>query len=136
MKILVDSSTIYSAIAYTGKEMNLLDMLIEKHNIVITDYIIEELKKNLTNKLPSKNKEKALKQLNIFISNCYIIYKSEYTHNISKARKMISDKDAPILACGMLEDIDHLITSDKEFWDITHKDVSILSPKEARKKLI
>jgi len=136
MKLLIDSSTIYSAIVYTGKEMNLLDMLIEKHNIVITDYIIEELKRNFTNKLSKKRRDKALKQLNIFISNCIIKEKNEYIQNISKALKNISDKDAPILACAMLSDIDYLITSDKEFWEIKIPEINVLSPKEAQNKLI
>jgi len=136
MKLLVDSSTIYSAIVYTGREMNLLDMLIEKYHIVITDYIIEELKRNLTNKLSTKRKENALKQLNIFISNCIIKEKSEYIQNMPKALKKISAKDAPILACGMLPDIDFLLTSDKEFWKVKSSEITILSPKDARKKLL
>ena len=54
MKILVDSSIIYSAIVYSGKKSNILDLLIEKYTIVITNYIIEELKRNFKNKLSGK----------------------------------------------------------------------------------
>ena len=49
---------------------------------------------------------------------------------------MISDKDAPIIACGMLPDIDYLISSDKEFWDVQSKEILILSPQDARKQLL
>lgn len=136
MKLLIDSSTIYSALVYSGRVMNLLDILIEKHSIVLSDYIFEELKRNIKNKLSTKNTAKALKQLKNLISNCEIKKKNEYIHNLSKARKLISDKDAPILACGMLPDIDHLISSDKEFWDVYTSEISILSPKEAREKLL
>lgn len=136
MKLLVDSSTIYSAIAHAGKVTDLLDMLIEKHTIVLTDYIIEELKRNFSNKLSEKNIKKALKELNIFISNCEIKKKNEYVQNLLRAKKLISDKDAPIIACGMLSDIDYLISSDKEFWNIHSEDITILSPENARNKLL
>ena len=49
---------------------------------------------------------------------------------------MISDKDSPIIACGMLYDIDYIISSDKEFLNVRSTKVKILSPKEARKKLL
>ena len=136
MRLLVDSSTIYSAIVYTGNVMDLLDLLIEKHTIVLSDYIVEELKRNFKNKLSGKNKNKALKQLKILISNCEIRKKNEYIHYLPQARQMISDKDAPIIACGMLLDIDYLISSDKEFWDVRSEKVTILSPKEAKKILL
>ena len=136
MKVLVDSSTIYSSIVFSDKKMNILDLLIEKYSIVITDYIIEELKRNLNNKLTGKQKIKALKQLNILISNCEVKVKNDYIQYISEAQKYISDKDSPILACGMLPDIDYLLTSDKEFWPLKIKDVKIITPKEAKEKLI
>ena len=136
MKILVDSSTIYSSIVFSDKKMNILDLLIEKYSIVITDYIIEELKRNLKSKLTGKHRIKALKQLNIFISNCEVKVKNDYIQNISEARKFISDKDSPILACGMLSDIDYLLTSDKEFWSLKIKNVKIITPKEAKEKFI
>ena len=116
--------------------MNILDLIIKQHTIVITDYIIEELKRNFGNKLSTKQKTKALKQLNIFISNCEVKRKNDYIQNLHKAQEYISDKDSPILACGMLPDIDYLLTSDKEFWALRLKEVIILSPKEAKEKLI
>lgn len=136
MKILIDSSTIYSAIVYSDKKINILDLLIEKYIIVITDYIIEELKRNFNNKLTGSLKEKVLKQLDIFISNCEVKTKNDYIQNIQKAREYISDKDSPILACGMLPDIEYLLTSDKEFWDLKIKDIKIITPKEAKEQLI
>ena len=136
MKILVDSSTIYSAIVYSGKKSNILDLLIERYTIVITDYIIEELKRNFKKKLSGQIRETAMKQLNIFISNCQIKKKNDYIQNTPQARKLISDKYAPILACSMLPDIDYLLTSDKEFWDLKLKEITILSPKDAKERLI
>jgi len=50
--------------------------------------------------------------------------------------KLISKKDSPILSCAMMPDIDILITSDKEFWNLECDGVMILSPAEARKKLL
>lgn len=135
MKILVDSSTLYSALVYTGKISELIDILIEEHTIIITDYIVKELKRNIYQKL-TKRREKAMEKLTIFTLNCQIKKKEEYIQNIFEAKKMISDKDAPILACGMLPDIDYLITSDKEFFEVKSDKITILSPRKARKKLL
>ena len=71
-----------------------------------------------------------MEKLTIFTSNCQIKKKEEYIQNIFEAKKMISDKDAPILACGMLPDIDYLITSDKEFFEVKSDKITILSPRK------
>jgi len=134
MKILIDSSTLYSAISHHGKVREMLRALIEKHQIVTTLYIKEEVKRNFERAFSGEKKEEILKELEIFISECEMKAKRDYLEYLEEAREKISDKDAPVLACGMLPDIDCLITSDKEFWEIKSDKVTILSPKTARKK--
>lgn len=136
MKILIDSSTLYSAIAFPRKENEMLKSLIEKHTIVITDYIEEELKRNFEDSFSKERKEEMLFELDIFTSECEIKTSNRYIEYLEGAKEKISDKDAPILACAMLDDIDYLITSDKEFYEIECKKTDILSPREARKVLL
>ncbi len=38
MKVLVDTSTLYSAIAFDGRISKLMELLIERHTMVISDY--------------------------------------------------------------------------------------------------
>jgi len=130
MKILIDSSTLYSAIAHDGKVSKLLDVLIEEHTIVISDYIVEELKRNIIKNVSEEKKEEATNIIEDFVSNCQLIKKEDYLKYLKRAEGKISKKDAPILACGMLYEIDYLIASDKEFFEIKTEEVSILSPKD------
>ncbi len=136
MNILVDSSTMYSAIGHSGKVSMLLDLIIEKHTIVLSDYIIEELRRNFSEKLSGKARNNALSRLDEFISFFIVKKKEEYIGNLRSAIKLISKKDAPVLACGMLTDIDYLLSSDKEFSSVVTDRVIILTPKEAEKVLL
>ena len=43
MRILIDSSSLYSYIAYDGKVKEMLDHVIRTNEIFTTDYIIEEI---------------------------------------------------------------------------------------------
>lgn len=60
MKILVDTSTLYSAIAHEGRVHDILHLLIEKHNVILSDFIIEELKRNLQLKLSGTKKRECI----------------------------------------------------------------------------
>ena len=67
---MIDSSTLYSSIAHDGKVSKLLDVLIEEHTIVISDYIVEELKRNIIKNVSEEKKEEATNIIEDFVSNC------------------------------------------------------------------
>ncbi len=136
MRVLIDSSTLYSAIAFPQKENKMVKSLMEKHTIVVTDYIEEELKRNFEKTFSKDRKKDILFELDMFISECELKKVEEYEKYLEKAKKKISKKDSPILACSMLKDIDYLITSDNEFHDIECDEVEILTPQKARDILI
>ena len=136
MRVLIDSSTLYSAIAFPRKENKMVKSLMEKHTIVVTDYIEEELKRNFEKTFSKDRKKDILFELDMFISECELKKVEEYEKYLEKAKKKISKKDSPILACSMLKDIDYLITSDNEFHEIKCDEVEILTPKKARDILI
>ncbi|MBS1263814.1 MAG: hypothetical protein MAG715_01005 [Methanonatronarchaeales archaeon] len=60
MKVLLDSSTLYSAIAYDGNESDLLKAVIERHQPVISDYVLEELRRNFSRKLSGHRRDEVL----------------------------------------------------------------------------
>ncbi len=133
MKILIDSSTLYSAIAFPRKENEMVKLLLERYTIVVTDYIRKELERNFKETF---SEEKILFELKMFLSECETKTKEEYRTHLERAKKKISEKDAPILACSMLKDIDYLIASDKEFHEIECEEANILSPQDARETLL
>lgn len=136
MKILIDTSTLYSAIAFDGKIKEIVDLLIEKHTIVISDYIAIELRMNIEAKVSEDIRQEALQRIDDLIASSLIKKKEEYIKFLPEAMKLVSKKDSPILACAMLPEIDVLVTSDKEFWNLDCDEVLILSPAKAKKKLL
>jgi predicted nucleic acid-binding protein len=129
MRILIDTSTLYSAMTHEGRVHDLLHLIIKRHEVVLSDYIVEELKRNIKLKLSGPKRENALLDLEIVVSLCCIITKEQYIHNLPAAKELISLKDSPVLACGMLDEIDYLLTSDKEFLKLKMK--KIISPNDA-----
>jgi predicted nucleic acid-binding protein len=67
--------------------------------------------------------------LETFLSHCSIITKDKYIHNLPAAKELISLKDSPVLACGMMDEINYLLRSDKEFLKLKLK--KIISPNDA-----
>ncbi|MBS3817201.1 MAG: hypothetical protein KGY76_06530 [Candidatus Thermoplasmatota archaeon] len=70
MKILIDSSTLYSAIAFPRKEQKMVKSLVEKYTIVSMGYIEEELRRNFSRTFSGSEKEDLLNALDIFMSKC------------------------------------------------------------------
>ena len=134
VEVFKKSST--SATAHDGKVSNVLDLLIEEHTIVVSDYIVEELKRNLRKNVSKEKEDEAVDLVEDFVSNCHLKKKDDYLKNLQRAEKKISKKDAPILACGMLSDIDYIVSSDKEFFEIETDEASILSPNEINEILL
>jgi predicted nucleic acid-binding protein len=115
-----------------------LNLLLEKNiPIAVSDYILEETRRNLSKKLKEKRKERAIELFNSITSFFEIKKKEDYTVNMGKAKKMINYKDAPILACAMLRDVELFITRDKDF--LGNKEIKklirIANSKEAIKLL-
>jgi len=136
MKVLVDTSTLYSAIAFDGRISKLMELLIERHTMVISDYIIMELRMNIEEKVSSDDEQMVLKRMDDLFSYCEIKNREDYIQNMPEALRMVSKKDSPIIACAMLSDIDALLTSDKELWAIDSKYVKVLSPADAMEELL
>ncbi len=103
---------------------------------IVFGIIEEELRRNFRKSFSGKRKRDILYELDIYSSRCEIKELEDYQKNIDLAKEEISKKDAPILACAMLPDIDYLISSDKEFWEVKCKKAKVLSPKGARKILL
>ncbi len=72
MKILIDSSTLYSAIAFPRKEQEMVKSLLQQYSVVTTEYIEKELRRNFKRSFSGERKKKIISQLDIFISECEV----------------------------------------------------------------
>jgi len=81
---------------HEGRVHDLLHFIIERNEVVFSDYIVEELKRNIHLILSGPKRECALLNLETFLSHCSVITKDKYIHNLPAAKDLISLKDSPV----------------------------------------
>lgn len=118
MKVLLDSNILFSGLGFKGPENRVIWLaILGKIKLVISDYILAEVKKIIELRFTGVRKKRAIELLNRLIASetIEIKRKEDYISNLGEAKKLINERDSPILACAMLGDIDVLITGDKDF---------------------
>jgi putative PIN family toxin of toxin-antitoxin system len=116
MKVLVDTNIFIASMRFAGLKRKLIWKLLEKDVIVVvTDFILEELRENFEEQYSAEEAQAALENLLHFLGTGKIEVKTydSYAAYLPEAQQLIRDKDAPILAALMLEDITYLVTRDK-----------------------
>lgn len=127
MRIMIDTNVLISIIFFPSEQMNELKIkLCAKHTIVLCSHIVEELNRVTRRKFAHK-----LKDLDEFLTD--LPYELVYTPAFIEKDKFPAIRDSydyPILATAILEDVDILLTGDRDFAavDITHP--AILTPAE------
>lgn len=131
MKIMIDTNILMSAILFPSQNMNkLINTIADNHTIVLASYIIDELKEVINRKFPQK-----YKYLDSFLME--LPYEFAYTPDIIDITKYpyIRDKkDLPVLVSAIIEEVDILITGDKDFSELDIEKPEILTPKEFLEK--
>lgn len=123
MKALVDTNIFIASMRFAGLKRKLIWKLLEKDAvIVITDFIVEELRENFEEQYSPSEAQSALDNLLHFLGTGRLEVKTyeTYAPYLAEAHKLIRDKDAPILAALMLPDITYLLTRDKR--DFLHNE--------------
>lgn len=116
MKVLLDTNVLFSGLGFRGVVGRLLEELVHQgHTLVMSDYILEELRRKIRGKFQGPQKEVALDLLLFILSRIPLEVKeqNEYRKNLARALELVPEQDAPILATAMLEDVDYLVTGDK-----------------------
>lgn len=130
MKVLVDTNIFVAGMRFAGVKRKLVWKLLEEnHSVVLTDFrrkeedprswrtyfILEELRKKFSEMYGPEETQAALDNFLQFLGTGSLEVKTyeEYSSHLAEAEKLIREKDAPILAAVMLEDIDYLVTRDK-----------------------
>ena len=112
MRVMIDTNIFISMIFFPSAQTRLLaQRLAECHQIVICDYVVEELRLVVERKFPQKRGD--LEEF--FMELPFdLVHTPKYLDEISYPE--IRDvEDAPILAAAMLEDVDVFLTGDKDF---------------------
>ena len=126
MRVMLDTNVLISALLFPSQHMDkLFEKIFTEHTVVLSTYIIDELYRVCKRKFDAK-----LVDIDNLLAN--MNYELVYTpHNIEEVLVDIRDqKDYPILHTAILEDIDVLITGDKDFLDIDIDKPIIFTPHE------
>ena len=133
MKIMLDTNVLVSAfISKGGTISKMIEILTETdcHSIVLSSYVLHELKEVAKEKFPAKQPE-----LDIFLTN--LPFEFAYTPDMLDKDKypLLRDStDLPVLASAIMEDVDVLLTGDKDFLVLELERPAILSPAQFVKK--
>ena len=126
MRIMVDTNVLFSSIFFPdGQAAKALYKCITKYELVIPSYVIDELKKVVNKKFPNK-----IHAIDMFFQK--LSYELVYTPEQIPANlfKIRDPKDYPILYTAIIENVDLLVSGDKDFKDTDILHPEILSPAE------
>jgi putative PIN family toxin of toxin-antitoxin system len=133
MKLLLDTNVLFSGLGFRGLVGSLLEEIVRQgHTIVSSEYILAELQKKVRLKFKGPQKEAALDLLLYLLQRIPLDVKplKEYQPNLARARTMVPEQDAPILAVAMLPEVDYFVTGDKHF--LENEDVLALPEVEVK----
>jgi putative PIN family toxin of toxin-antitoxin system len=126
MRVMLDTNIIVSAIFFPSHQTRqFIHTLTENHQIILCDYVIEELRAVTMRKFPAK-----IIDMEQFFAR--LPFELVCTPRISAEDELpeIRDpKDAPILASAILENIDVFVTGDVDFLCLDLKSPEILNMK-------
>ena len=130
MKIMLDTNVLISAFVFKSNVINeVIQKLSSEHEIIIASYCIEELKDVIRDKFNIN-----MKKLDKFLKDFpfHLVYSPE---NIEDKLFDIRDEcDYIILHTAIIENIDILITGDKDFKNVDVEYPEILTPREFLEK--
>ncbi len=126
MRIMLDTNVLISTFVFKSKIMNeVLETILTEHKLVLSSFVLDELKRVVSKKFKDK-----LIVLDEFLTA--LPYELVYTPEImDESLFKIRDKmDYPVLYTAIIEDVDILLTGDKDFSDIEIEKPDILTPSQ------
>ncbi|MCM3760156.1 putative toxin-antitoxin system toxin component, PIN family [Alkalihalobacillus oceani] len=124
MRIMIDTNILISAILFPNSHMDgILRIITEKHKLVLSSFVVNEFFEVVKRKFANK-----VKLADRFLVS--LPFELVYTpKNIEEGMFEIRDsKDYPVLYMAIVEDVDILITGDKDFFDVEIERPEILTP--------
>ena len=131
MRVMLDTNVLVSAAVLSSHHiLHLLDELSERHTIVLSTYVVDELKRVTREKFPGKSMivEQFLRELPFELT-----YTPERIIQ-SDHPDIRDEKDLPILVTATNEDVDVLVSGDKDFAPLVIERPEVLTPREFLEK--
>lgn len=131
MRIMLDTNVLISILIFNSKDLKrLLEEITNKHKLVLSSYVIDELKEVVKRKFNNK-----LYALDVFLYNLpFEIYYTPQNIMETEMIKIRDVKDIPVLYSSIMSDVDVFITGDKDFENIDIEKPEIITPSEFLKK--
>lgn len=126
MRIMLDTNVLLSALLFSSERMNrMMRTIFECHRLVLSSFVLEELGYVVSRKFPDRTKA-----VDALLSN--MSYELVYTpHELEPDQFEIRDpKDYPVLYTAIKENVDILITGDKDFSAVDIEHPEIMTPLE------
>ena len=112
MKVMLDTNIFISMIFFpSAQTRELAKKLTAHHQIIVCDYVIEELRLVTDRKFPTKRRFLD----RFFMELPFELVYTPKTLNLDDFPEMRDAKDSPILATAIMEGIDVFVTGDKDF---------------------
>lgn len=112
MRVMLDTNIFISMIFFpSAQTRELAKRLTDNHQIIVCDYVIEELRLVTGRKFPAKRQFLD----RFFLELPFELIYTPKTLNLNEFPEMRDTKDSPILATAIMEEIDVFVTGDKDF---------------------
>lgn len=128
MRAMIDTNILVSAMLFPNSPINaVLAHIISHHTLVISSFVIEELRDVVRRKFPGREQavEILLEHMRFELAQT----PRQIETDVFEIRDM---KDYPVLYTAMREDVDVLITGEKDFAGVAVDRPKILTPAEYR----
>lgn len=124
MRVMLDTNVLLSALLFPSERMDrMLQCIFERHRLVLSSFVVEELVLVVERKFPAK--AKAVDALLSGMSFELVYTPKELEHGLFEIRDR---KDYPVLYTAIVEDVDILVTGDKDFSGVDVERPEILTP--------
>ena len=124
MRVMLDTNVLLSALLFPSARMNrMMQSIFEEHRMVLSSFVVEELTYVVKRKFPGKLQ--AVDYLLASMSFELAYTPQEIEQGLFEIRDM---KDYPVLYTAIWEDVDVLVTGDKDFSDVDVERPEILTP--------
>jgi len=124
MRVMIDTNILISALLFPSARMNtLMEIIIEKHQLLLSSYVVEELMQVTRHKFPHK-----MRAVDALLSR--LPYELVYTPKepMPGLFEIRDEKDYPVLYTAITDDVDVFITGNKDFTDIPLERPEIFTP--------
>ena len=129
---MLDTNVLISALLFPSTRMNAMMNYIFTHNqLVLSSYVVDELKDVVKRKFPKK--ESSINKLLMIMSFEYVYTPEMIESGLFDIRDV---KDYPVLYTAIIEDVDILVTGDKDFSGIDIEKPEIMSPAQFTERFL